>query len=99
VVGTFKNLTEIKRSEMELKRSFEKLQSAMSSTIDAVSLIVESRDPYTAGQQRRVAQLAVAIARELGLTGRDRPDSYGQPHPRYRQETISRRKFSPNRRG
>jgi len=68
VVGTFKNLTEIKRSEMELKRSFEKLQSAMSSTIDAVSLIVESRDPYTAGHQRRVAQLAVAIAQELGLT-------------------------------
>ena len=68
VVGTFKNLTDIRRSEMELKRSFEKLQSAMSSTIDAISIIVESRDPYTAGHQRRVAQLAVAIAGELGLS-------------------------------
>jgi len=68
LVGTFKNLTEIRRSEMELKRSFEKLQSAMSSTIDAISLIVESRDPYTAGHQRRVAQLAVAIAEKLGLS-------------------------------
>jgi PAS domain S-box-containing protein/putative nucleotidyltransferase with HDIG domain len=68
LVGTFKNLTDIRKSEMELKRSFEKLQSAMSSTIDAISIIVESRDPYTAGHQRRVAQLAVAIAGDLGLS-------------------------------
>ena len=69
VVGTFKNLTDIRKSEMELKRSLEKLQLAMSSTIDAISLIVESRDPYTAGHQRRVAQLAAAIATELGFAG------------------------------
>ena len=68
VVGTFKNMTEIRRSEMELKRSFEMLQSAMSSTINAISMIVESRDPYTAGHQRRVAKLAVAIAEKLGLS-------------------------------
>jgi PAS domain S-box-containing protein/putative nucleotidyltransferase with HDIG domain len=68
LVGTFKNMTDIRRSEMELKRSFEKLQSAMSSTIDAISMIVESRDPYTAGHQRRVAKLAVAIAGKLGLS-------------------------------
>jgi len=53
---------------MELKKSLEKLQSAMSSTIDAISMIVESRDPYTAGHQRRVAKLAVAIAGEVGLS-------------------------------
>jgi putative nucleotidyltransferase with HDIG domain len=40
----------------------------MSSTIDAISLIVESRDPYTAGHQKRVAKLAVAIAGEMGLS-------------------------------
>jgi PAS domain S-box-containing protein/putative nucleotidyltransferase with HDIG domain len=68
VVGTFKNLTDIRKSEMELKKSFEKLQSVMSSTIDAISIIVESRDPYTAGHQRRVAHLATAIAGELGLS-------------------------------
>jgi PAS domain S-box-containing protein/putative nucleotidyltransferase with HDIG domain len=67
-VGTFKNLTDIRRSEMELKKSLEKLQSAMSSTIDAISMIAESRDPYTAGHQRRVAKLAVAIAGEMGLS-------------------------------
>jgi PAS domain S-box-containing protein/putative nucleotidyltransferase with HDIG domain len=68
VVGMFKNMTDIRKSEMELKRSFEKLQSVMSSTIDAISIIVESRDPYTAGHQRRVAQLATAMAGELGLS-------------------------------
>jgi PAS domain S-box-containing protein/putative nucleotidyltransferase with HDIG domain len=68
LVGTFKNMTDIRRSEMELKKSFEKLQSAMSSTINAISMIVESRDPYTAGHQRRVAKLAVAIAEKLGLS-------------------------------
>jgi PAS domain S-box-containing protein/putative nucleotidyltransferase with HDIG domain len=68
LVGTFKNLTDIRRSEMELKISLEKLQSAMSSTIDAISIIVESRDPYTAGHQKRVAQLAVAIAENMGLS-------------------------------
>ncbi len=68
LVGIFKDLTDIRRSEAELKKSLEKLQSAMSSTIDAISLIVESRDPYTAGHQRRVAKLAVAIAEKLGLS-------------------------------
>ena len=68
LVGTFKNMTDIRRSEMELKKSFEKLQSAMSSTIDAISMIVESRDPYTVGHQKRVAKLAVAIAQKLGLS-------------------------------
>ncbi|MCK9230730.1 MAG: PAS domain S-box protein [Syntrophales bacterium] len=67
VVGTFKNLTEIKKTETQLESNILKLQSAMSSTIDAISIIVESRDPYTAGHQRRVAQLATAIAEELDL--------------------------------
>jgi PAS domain S-box-containing protein/putative nucleotidyltransferase with HDIG domain len=68
VVGTFKDVTDIRKSEVELKKSFEKLQSAMSSTIDAISIIVESRDPYTAGHQRRVAALACAIAEEMNLS-------------------------------
>ncbi|NLD80840.1 MAG: HD domain-containing protein, partial [Smithella sp.] len=34
----------------------------------AIASIVESRDPYTAGHQRRVADLAAAIAAEMGLS-------------------------------
>jgi len=32
-----------------------------------MSEIVEAKDPYTAGHQQRVSQLAIALARELGL--------------------------------
>jgi PAS domain S-box-containing protein/putative nucleotidyltransferase with HDIG domain len=69
VVGTLKDVTEIMLSEVKLKQSFEKLQTALGSTIQAISKIVESRDPYTAGHQERVARLATAIAREMGLSG------------------------------
>ena len=39
----------------------------MEGTIQAIAGIVEARDPYTAGHQHRVAALAVAMAREMGL--------------------------------
>lgn len=67
VVGTLKDITDLKRSEAELQISFNKLKSAMNSTIDAISLIVESRDPYTAGHQKRVAALSTAIAKAMNL--------------------------------
>jgi PAS domain S-box-containing protein len=44
------------------------LDEALKSTVQAVANAVEMRDGYTAGHQRQVAELAVAIARELGLT-------------------------------
>ncbi len=37
-------------------------------TIKAIALTVEKRDPYTSGHQNRVAELAVAIGRELKLS-------------------------------
>ena len=68
IVGTLKDITDRIRAEEELKLSFAKLQRAMESTIQAISTIVETRDPYTSGHQQRVASLAVAIAREMGLS-------------------------------
>ncbi|MDO9230350.1 MAG: HD domain-containing protein [Syntrophales bacterium] len=67
LVGILKDVTDLRRSEVELKKSYEKLEMALSSTISVISLISESRDPYTAGHQRKVAELASAIAREMGL--------------------------------
>jgi putative two-component system response regulator len=55
------------KAEAELRQSYEKLQSAMEGTLKAMALTAEMRDPYTAGHQRRVAQLACAIAKEMGL--------------------------------
>ncbi len=45
----------------------ETVRQALAGTIQAIALTVEKRDPYTAGHQRRVANLSVAIAVELGL--------------------------------
>jgi putative nucleotidyltransferase with HDIG domain len=51
-----------------MKRKHNELQKAMNGVIHAVSLLVGSRDPYTAGHQRRVAGLAREIAKEIGLS-------------------------------
>jgi len=40
----------------------------MEETVQAMALTVETRDPYTAGHQQRVADLACAISREVGLS-------------------------------
>jgi PAS domain S-box-containing protein/putative nucleotidyltransferase with HDIG domain len=53
--------------EEELKLSYQKLQKAMKSTIQAIALILEKRDPYTAGHQKRVTKLACAIAEEISI--------------------------------
>ena len=49
------------------EQNTERLQHGMEATIGAIAATVEMRDPYTAGHQRRVAELAAAIAREMGL--------------------------------
>lgn len=47
--------------------ALERLRRAVEDTVRVLAAAVEARDPYTAGHQQRVAQLAVAIATELGL--------------------------------
>jgi len=43
------------------------LEAALDAVTVSVSNMVEIRDPYTAGHQRQVAQIAVTIARDLGM--------------------------------
>jgi putative two-component system response regulator len=45
----------------------ERLQNLMIATIRAIVQTVESRDPYTAGHQQRVSDLATEIAMRMGL--------------------------------
>lgn len=66
-VASLLDITERKRAERELKETAERYRNGLEGTIQAMSTIVETRDPYTAGHQRRVAHLACAIARELGF--------------------------------
>jgi len=65
--GTIEDITEKKKIEKVLKESLRKLVKTFEETVMALSATVEKRDPYTAGHQRRVAELAVAIAAEMGL--------------------------------
>lgn len=53
--------------EKMLKEKEEKLRRNLEDTINALSLAVEMRDPYTSGHQKRVTCLACAIAEELDL--------------------------------
>lgn len=56
-----------KRLEEKLQHTLVTLRKAMRGAIHAMALTVEKRDPFTAGHQRRVSDLARAIAREMGL--------------------------------
>lgn len=58
---------ERQRAEAEVQHSLDKLKKALDGTVLALANTVEMRDPYTAGHQRRVAQLAAAIAQEMGF--------------------------------
>src|SRR5665648_331080 len=52
----------------DLQGRVKELKRAMDATIETMSKIVEAKEPYTAGHQQRVSQLATAIAKELNLS-------------------------------
>ena len=56
------------RDVTERNAHVARLQASLDAITSTVSKIAELRDPYTAGHQRQVAHIAVAIARELGLS-------------------------------
>jgi putative nucleotidyltransferase with HDIG domain len=67
-IGALEMRSQHEQAESERKESFEKLKKALNGTVFALTEVLQRRDPYTAGHQQRVAQLACAIAQELGLT-------------------------------
>ena len=67
VLGMAQDIGERKKAQAEIDRYVGRLEHAMQSTLTAVSLMVELRDPYTAGHERRVGELAAAIGAEMGL--------------------------------
>ena len=62
------DITDQKRAEEDRKESFERLKRSLESTVSALASAFEVRDPYTAGHQQRVTDLACAIAEEMGLS-------------------------------
>jgi len=64
--GLMLDVTDMRQTEAELMRHAERLQQNVRGAVTAMGSLVESRDPYTAGHERRVAELAVAIAERMG---------------------------------
>ena len=65
--GINQDIIEKKNMERERQENIERLRKSLGATINAMAVTVETRDPYTAGHQRRVADLARAIAVEMNL--------------------------------
>lgn len=57
-----------------LKQSARDLEEAYVATIRVLAAAIDARDGYTLGHSNRVAELAVGLARALGLGGRDLED-------------------------
>lgn len=60
--------TSLEQQKQQLTRTLSDLRKSMGGFIQTMSMTVEMRDPYTAGHQTRVADLAKAIAREMGMS-------------------------------
>jgi PAS domain S-box-containing protein/putative nucleotidyltransferase with HDIG domain len=68
VLAIARDISERKQAQEEAKQNTERLLRAMEHAIQAMTIVVEMRDPHTAGHQQRATQLACAIAKEVGLS-------------------------------
>jgi len=67
ILAEARDITERKQAEEKLVKSYASLKKTLDDAIDTMAKIVETRDPYTSGHQHKVADLAIAIAREMKL--------------------------------
>lgn len=63
MIASFKDIATLKRTEHRLYKLYK-------GTICSIAEIVETRDPYTAGHQQRVATIADRISRAMGLSSK-----------------------------
>jgi PAS domain S-box-containing protein/putative nucleotidyltransferase with HDIG domain len=66
--GIVRDISELVSSREQIENTLNDLRKALGGTIEAMALTVETRDPYTAGHQRRVSNLARGIATEMGVS-------------------------------
>ena len=67
VLKNYYDITDQKKTEVELKQSMQQLRKNLAGTIEAMTMTVETRDPYTAGHQKRTSDLSRCIAQEMAL--------------------------------
>lgn len=64
LVGIIKH----RQAEDEIQQNLRNLHKAIEGSIKLTALMVEAKDPYTAGHQRRVSILSCAIAKEMNFS-------------------------------
>ena len=70
-IKSIAQMNEIKRINLELANTYEKLEKAYLDSIQTLRYTVEAKDPYTRGHSDRVAEYAVLIGEKLGLSYED----------------------------
>ena len=68
ILAAAQDIGERKKAQLEIASYIDRLEHSVQGTLEAVAHMVELRDPYTSGHERRVGDLAAAIGAELGLT-------------------------------
>ena len=66
MTGTISDITELRSARDTLARYVRQLEESMEGTLQAVANMVEHRDPYTAGHERRGGTLFRGIVQEKG---------------------------------
>ena len=67
VIGLVQDIADRKVAEDHIRRYADQLERLLMQTVGLVTNLVEMRDPYTAGHEKRVAAIAEAIGVEMGL--------------------------------
>lgn len=70
-IKSIAQMNEIKRINIELADTYEKLEKAYLDSIQTLRYTVEAKDPYTRGHSDRVSEYSVLIGEALGLSEDD----------------------------
>jgi PAS domain S-box-containing protein len=68
IIGLLQDISDKQVAEDQIRRYAEQLERIFIQTVGLATTLVEMRDPYTAGHEQRVAEISVAIGKEMGLT-------------------------------
>jgi len=68
IMGEARDITKRRDAERKLEQTLVALEKTLDDTVIAISKMVEMKDPFTAGHQIRVAQLANAMAKKMNLS-------------------------------
>ncbi|EFK10191.1 PAS domain S-box protein [delta proteobacterium NaphS2] len=66
-IATLRDITERKKAEEQIREGIIRLSKNLEETVISLASAFEMKDPYTAGHQRRVTEIATTVALEMGF--------------------------------